>query len=134
MICGLPPPQSKIWPRLWIGDCLTNFLKTFFFGEHLRLCPWSLASSIPVLGLEKVCPRKSCPWPQIFLCPWPWPRAFCSRLHFCGRVERACATEVVDSGLIPGRIKLKIIKIGIHKFPVCRSAIKGTVRSLCRVW
>ena len=40
----------------------------FFFGEHLRLCPWSLASSIPVLGLERVCPRKGC--------PWPWPRIF----------------------------------------------------------
>ena len=42
----------------------------FFFGEHLRLCPWSLAlaSSIPVLGLESVCPRKGC--------PWPWPRIF----------------------------------------------------------
>ena len=32
----------------------------------MRLCPWSLASSIPVLGLESVCPRKSCPWPRIF--------------------------------------------------------------------
>ena len=30
------------------------------------LCPWSLASSIPVLGLERVCPRKGCPWPRIF--------------------------------------------------------------------
>ena len=42
----------------------------FFFGEHLRLCPWSLvlASSIPVLGLESVCPRKGC--------PWPWHRIF----------------------------------------------------------
>ena len=40
----------------------------FFFGKPLRLCPWSLAlaSSIPVLGLERVCPRKGCPW------PWPW--------------------------------------------------------------
>ena len=28
----------------------------------------SLASSIPVLGLERVCPRKGC--------PWPWPRIF----------------------------------------------------------
>ena len=29
------------------------------------MCPWSLAwaSSIPVLGLESVCPRKGCPWP-----------------------------------------------------------------------
>ena len=46
------------------------FVKTFFFGEHLRLCPWSLAlaSSIPALGLERVCPRKGC--------PWPWPRIF----------------------------------------------------------
>ena len=26
----------------------------------------SLASSIPVLGLERVCPRKGCPWPRIF--------------------------------------------------------------------
>ena len=32
----------------------------------MRLCPWSL--SIPVLGLESVCPRKGC--------PWPWPRIF----------------------------------------------------------
>ena len=51
----------------------------------MRLCPWSLASSIPVLGLERVCPRKGCPWPwpRIFLCPWPWPRALCPRLHLC---------------------------------------------------
>ena len=38
----------------------------------MRLCPWSLvlASSVPVLGLERFCPRKGCPW------PWPWPRIF----------------------------------------------------------
>ena len=43
-------------------------MKTFFFGERLRLCPWSLAlaSSIPVLGLERFCPRKGCPWPRTF--------------------------------------------------------------------
>ena len=48
----------------------TFFFFFFFFGEHLRLCPWSLAlaSSIPVLGLESVCPRKGC--------SWPWPRIF----------------------------------------------------------
>ena len=36
----------------------------------MRLCPWSLAlaSSVPVLGLERFCPRKGC--------PWPWPRIF----------------------------------------------------------
>ena len=43
----------------------------FFFGEYLCLCPWSLAlaSSIAVLGLESVCPRKGCPWPRIFFVP-----------------------------------------------------------------
>ena len=35
-----------------------------------------------------------------------------------GRVDRASATEAVDSGLIPGRVKSKTIKIGIHSFPV----------------
>ena len=30
----------------------------------------ALASSVPVLGLESVCPRKGCPWswPRIFFC------------------------------------------------------------------
>ena len=57
--------------NVFCGDCLKKFCEDlFFFGEHLRLCPWSLvlASSIPVLGLESVCPRKGC--------PWPWPRIF----------------------------------------------------------
>ena len=44
-----------------------------------------------------------------------------------GRVDRASASEAVDSGSIPGRIKPKTIKIGIHSFPAFRSAIKGTV-------
>ena len=75
------------WKTFSCGDRLKNFredlfffleiawkifVKTFFFlfGEHKRLCPWSLAlaSNIPVLGLESVCPRKGC--------PWPWPRIF----------------------------------------------------------
>ena len=42
----------------------------FFLESTCALCPWSLAlaSSISVLGLESVCPRKGC--------PWPWPRIF----------------------------------------------------------
>ena len=51
-----------------------------------------------------------------------------------GRVDRASATEAVDSGSIPGRVKPKTIKIGIHSFSAWRSAIKGTVWSLRRVW
>ena len=35
-----------------------------------------------------------------------------------GQVDKATVTETVDSGSIPGRVKPKIIKIGIHSFPV----------------
>ena len=49
-------------------------------------------------------------------------------------VDRASATETVDSGSIPGRFKPKTITIGIHSFPAWRSAIQGTVWSLHRVW
>ena len=73
------------WKTFFSGDRLKNFCEDlFFFGDRLKnfcedfffflestcaLCPWSLAlaSSIPVLGLESVCPRKGCPWPRIFL-------------------------------------------------------------------
>ena len=51
---------------------LKIFLKTFFFGEHLRLCPWRMALSIPVLGQERVCSWKGC--------PGPWRRIFCVSL------------------------------------------------------
>ena len=34
-----------------------------------------------------------------------------------GRVDRASATEAVDTDSIPGRVKPKTIKTGIHSFP-----------------
>ena len=34
-----------------------------------------------------------------------------------GRVDRASAVKAVDTGSIPGRVKPKTIKIGIHSFP-----------------
>ena len=43
------------------------------------------------------------------------PRA--TYLTISGRVDRASATEAVDTGSIPGRVKPKTIKIGIHSFP-----------------
>ena len=46
-------------------------------------------------------------------------------------MDRASAPEAVDSGSIPGRVKPKTIKIGIHSFPARHSAIKWTLR---RVW
>ena len=39
------------------------------------------------------------------------------RKIYSGRVDRASATEAVDTGSIPGRVKPKTIKIGIHSFP-----------------
>ena len=38
-------------------------------------------------------------------------------LPISGPVDRASATDAVDSGSIPGRVKPKTIKIGIHSFP-----------------
>ena len=38
-------------------------------------------------------------------------------LPISGRVDRASATEAVDTGSISGRVKPKTIKIGIHSFP-----------------
>ena len=51
-----------------------NILSTFaqknygkFTGYNLeKLCPQSLASTTPVLSLERVCPQKVGPWPRIF--------------------------------------------------------------------
>ena len=83
------------WKTTFRGDRLKNFCEDlffFFFGEHLRLCPWSLAlaSSIPVLGLESVCPRNCC--------PWPWPRIFF--------VSLALASSLVSS--TPPLIKITL--------------------------
>ena len=77
--------------RFFVGIAWKIFVKTFswrpfffFFGEHLRLCPWSLAlaSSIPVRGRVSVLGKAVLGLGLgFFLCPWPWPRALCSRLH-----------------------------------------------------
>ena len=36
--------------------------------------------------------------------------------HISDRVDRASTTEMVDSGLILGRVQPKTIKVGIHSF------------------
>ena len=67
-----------------------NILNTFALKNHgkfadnnfEKLCSWPLALTIPVLGLERVCPRNVGPWPRIFFSsPWPWPRRLCPRLN-----------------------------------------------------
>ena len=42
--------------------------------------------------------------------------------------------ETIDSGSIPGQVKPKTKKIGIHSFLAWRSALKETGWSLHRVW
>ena len=52
--------------RLKFREQFAIFLSEDLFFENTdELCPWFLvlASSIPVLGLESVCPRKVGPWP-----------------------------------------------------------------------
>ena len=42
-----------------------------------------------------------------------------------GRMDGASATETVDPGLIPTRVKPNAVKISIHSFAARCSAIKG---------
>ena len=60
-------PEKNFWRfNFFLRSPEKNFWKLFFFWRTLSLV--SLASSIFVLGLERVCPRKGCPWPRIFFC------------------------------------------------------------------
>ena len=86
-----PPPlatllnTSKLTTIFELSSKTTkrNILSTFVFKNYgkftnnslEKLCPWSLASTIPVLGLERVLPQKVGPWPWVFLSLWPWPRS-----------------------------------------------------------
>ena len=47
------------------------------------MCPWSVDSSIPVLGLELrggLSLEGLSLASDFFLCPWPWPHALCCAL------------------------------------------------------
>ena len=46
-----------------------------------------------------------------------WHPSNLANYPISGRVDRASATEAVDSGSIPDWVKPKTIKIGIHSFP-----------------
>ena len=96
--CGA---HEKLFGKRFFGDRLKNFCEDLFFifvfGDHLKnfcedlfffestcacvLGPWpraflSLASRVSVLGKAVLGLGLG-----FFLCPWPWPRAFCPRLH-----------------------------------------------------
>ena len=76
------PQLENAWKKFW---------RLFLEGEHLCLCPWFLAldSSIPVLGLERVCPRKGC--------PWPWPRNFFVSLALASSLVSSTPSLVVEA-------------------------------------
>ena len=75
----------KIFFDLFFGERMKkNFSRLFFSSvEHLRLTVsfvLGLSLEYSCLGIERICPRKGCPWPRIFLWPWPWV-VFCSVLE-----------------------------------------------------
>ena len=82
LVKSLSSAWKIFWKTFFCGDRLKNFCEDlFFFGEHLRLCPWpraflSLASRVSVLGKAVLGLGLG-----FFLCPWPWPRALCPRPH-----------------------------------------------------
>ena len=115
-------PQKLACPRLedstifWIVKILWSAWKIFW---KTFLCPSSLvlASSIPVLGLEKVCPRKGCPWPWpriFFLCPWP--RAFCPQFHLWWANMKKSFPKRGSPKLKLFNIFKKIHEMVVHKF------------------
>ena len=64
------------------------------------------------------CFQNFCNYQCIFLnLASPFFFAFLHIKPISGRVDRASATEAVNSGSIPGRVKPKTIKIDIHSFP-----------------
>ena len=86
VICGLGLPYSKILGSLINRRSPEKIFEELFFRRTL-----AAVSLVLGLGLEH-----SCPWPReglsskrlslalaldFFLCPWPWPRALCPRLH-----------------------------------------------------
>ena len=82
-------------------NTLSTFeLKTYgkFTDHNLeKLCPRSLASTIPILGLKRVCLRKVGPWPwlRIFLSPWPFGLERCVLDSISGTYN---TSRVISSG------------------------------------
>ena len=78
-----------------------KILRPFFLGKHLHLCPWSLASSISVLGLG------------FFLCPWPWSQALCPRLHLCYFVLTLLSHLLWNAALFWEHLVLRHLQFGV---------------------
>ena len=83
------------------------FVKTFFFflESTCALCPWSLAlaSRVSVLGKAVLGLGLG-----FFLCPWPWPRALCPRLHLCYLLYQSAIRQ--SQSLSPWPTSLPLVK------------------------
>ena len=81
-------PEKKLFKTIFAWKI---FWKFFFFFENTCACvlgPWpraflSLASRGSVLGRAVL-------GLGFFLCPWPWSRALCPRLHLCCKYANPC--------------------------------------------
>ena len=78
-------------------------MKTFFFFFFRRaqaLVSLALASSISVLGLESVCPRKGC--------PYPWPRIFFVSLALASSLVSSTPPLISRGVIEDSRLEAKI--------------------------
>ena len=92
----------------------------------------ALASSIPVLGLERVYPGKAV-LGKDFLCPWPWPRALCPRLHLCKFSPNFCpklGEEQKKKGLHSNLVRIFTQSLNVtHKTsPLCDQTLCPTCK------
>ena len=84
VICGLGLPQSKILgtPRNWRSP-EKNFCRPFFL-ENTCACvlgPWPWPRAFLSLASKGSVLRRAVLGLRFFLCPWPYPRDLCPRLH-----------------------------------------------------
>ena len=84
-----------------LGKSPKNCFEDLFFWDRtkklrLRLFSWSSALSIYVLGLERVCPQKSCfwPWPLILFCVLALARSLCPLLHLCQTILESIHAKI----------------------------------------
>ena len=125
LACPRLEDSTNFWKVKILWRSLEKFLwRPFFFfflESTCALCPWSLAlaSSIPVLGLESVCPRKGCPW------PWPWPRIFfvslASSLVFSTPPLGAGTSKVKGGSFFKGHFQDCTLS---HYHQHCRNTVK----------
>ena len=93
----------------------------------MRLCPWSLAlaPSFPVLGLERVCPRKGCPWSPIFFVALTLASSLVSSTPPLGRKQTS--TVKLGKWSTPKRVKIARMRLSHFCFNFLNLKIFGKI-------